>query len=230
MRAYISLTPNTEPVPFDYQSKLAGTFHKWLGPNQEHGGLSLYSLSWLKGSKKRNDMLTFPDGAEWFISSPDRALIKRVVDGIFNDADVCYGMKVQGITLRETPDFGSEQRFVLNSPVLVKRLEEGQKNETHYTWKQPEANHYMTQTLRCKLEKGGLADKTIEAQFDLSYPGAKTKMVKYRKGTDKDGNIHFISNRANMCPVILKGDPEAIGFAWDVGLGNSTGIGFGALV
>ena len=27
----------------------------------------------------------------------------------------------------------------------------------------------------------------------------------------------------------LKGSPEQIAFAWDVGVGNSTGIGFGAL-
>jgi CRISPR/Cas system endoribonuclease Cas6 (RAMP superfamily) len=29
--------------------------------------------------------------------------------------------------------------------------------------------------------------------------------------------------------VIIKGTPEQLAFAWNVGLGNSTGIGFGAL-
>jgi len=30
--------------------------------------------------------------------------------------------------------------------------------------------------------------------------------------------------------VIVEGDPRAVQFAWEVGVGNSTGIGFGALV
>jgi CRISPR-associated endoribonuclease Cas6 len=38
-----------------------------------------------------------------------------------------------------------------------------------------------------------------------------------------------IANKANWCPVIIKGRPETKLFAWNVGLGNSTGIGFGAI-
>jgi CRISPR/Cas system endoribonuclease Cas6 (RAMP superfamily) len=33
----------------------------------------------------------------------------------------------------------------------------------------------------------------------------------------------------NWCPIIIKGKPETKLFAWNVGLGNSTGIGFGAI-
>jgi CRISPR/Cas system endoribonuclease Cas6 (RAMP superfamily) len=29
--------------------------------------------------------------------------------------------------------------------------------------------------------------------------------------------------------VIVEGSAEAVGFAWNVGIGNGTGIGFGAL-
>lgn len=38
-----------------------------------------------------------------------------------------------------------------------------------------------------------------------------------------------IGNRANMCPVIIDGRPETKAFAWEVGIGNSTGIGFGSI-
>ena len=220
MRLYIELSPNQKPVPFTYQAKLVGSFHKWLGKNSIHDAISMYSLSWLTGSKKYKGMLEFPEGARWFISSPDRALIKNLVDGIFSDPELAYGMKVQSLTLRETPDFGKEHRFLVNSPVLVKRKLEGDENETHFIWNQPESDHYLTETLQHKLENAGISGKLIEAGFDRNYAGAKTKMVQYKD----------INNRASLCPVFLKGDPEAISFAWDVGVGNSTGIGFGALV
>ena len=52
MRIHISTTKNTSLVPFDYQQKLVGTIHKWIGTNSIHDHISLYSFSWLKGGKK----------------------------------------------------------------------------------------------------------------------------------------------------------------------------------
>lgn len=45
MRITIRTTPNTELVPFDYQQKLVGTIHKWIGNNSIHDKISLYSFS-----------------------------------------------------------------------------------------------------------------------------------------------------------------------------------------
>ena len=53
MRLHFFLTPNRQPVPFSYQHFLTGAFHKWLGANELHDNLSLYSLSWLDGSRMR---------------------------------------------------------------------------------------------------------------------------------------------------------------------------------
>ena len=36
MRIHLISTENKEIVPFDYQQKLVGTLHKWLGENN-HG-------------------------------------------------------------------------------------------------------------------------------------------------------------------------------------------------
>ncbi len=46
MRKYLRTTPNTQSVPIDYQQKLVGTIHKWVGENNNlHGDISLYSFS-----------------------------------------------------------------------------------------------------------------------------------------------------------------------------------------
>ena len=82
MRLYLKLSKNKQTVPFDYQVNLVGALHKWLGQNDLHDELSLYSMSWLNGnSRVQGKGLSFPNGAEWFISSPDEVFIKKILRG-----------------------------------------------------------------------------------------------------------------------------------------------------
>lgn len=59
----------------------------------------------------------------------------------------------------------------------------------------------------------------VSVRIDKTFEKAHIKLIDY-KG---------ILNKVNMCPVIISGSQEQIAFAWSVGLGFSTGIGFGAL-
>ncbi|MEM9990733.1 MAG: CRISPR-associated protein Cas6, partial [Bacteroidota bacterium] len=86
MRVYLQLTPNREIVPFNYQQKLVGIFHRWLGENNDfHDDISLYSLSWLGNGRMRRDRrgYDFRYGATFFISSPLEHLHTKAVSGIF---------------------------------------------------------------------------------------------------------------------------------------------------
>ena len=217
MRLYLRLTSNNKLVPFDYQRFLVGTFHKWIGSNDIHNDLSLYSLSWLTDGKANNGGLNFRNGSGWFISAADDSLIKTVLRGITLDSTVCFGMDVKEVTIQKTPDFESEHRFSVNSPVLVKKSTDG--HQRHLGFEERESDEIMTLILKAKLQKSGINSDGVEVQFDRSYGGAKRKMVTYRG----------VGNKANLCPVIVHGTSEQIGFAWNVGIGHSTGIGFGAL-
>lgn len=218
MRVYLRLSPNTEACPFDYQSKLVGCLHNWLGENQVHDRLSLYSMSWLTaGRVVKKRFLDFAEGAVWFISSPDVSLIKQVIRGVQERPDVAFGMRVEEIILKEAPNFGSEATFRVATPVLVKRYE-GDRT-IHYSYKDTATDALLTETLCRKLEEAGLGCEGVKVTFDRTYTNAKQKLVTY-KGT---------GNKANICPVRIQGSPEVLAFAWNVGIGNSTGIGFGAL-
>lgn len=217
MRMHLKLTANKQPVPFDHLTFLVGAFHKWVGENDIHNDLSLYSLSWLKGGKGNKKGLSFPNGTTWFISAFDESLIKKIIAGIRNSPEVCCGMIVQEIVLQQTPTFESERIFTVNSPVLVKQLVE--KEQKHLSFSELKADEILTNILKSKLVKAGVNEEGVNVYFDRSYNQAKTKLVNYRN----------IGNKANICPVIVQGTPEQIGFAWNVGIGHSTGIGFGAL-
>jgi CRISPR-associated endoribonuclease Cas6 len=218
MRVYLKLSSNKTLVDFNYQSRLVGTLHKWIGNNELHGKQSLFSMSWLSGGKALGSKgLEFPNGAQWFISAYDEDLIKKIVSGVMLAPEVSFGMKVADITLRDTPEFNEETRFFLGSPVLVKRnMNEKQR---HFTYLEADTDTYLTETIQHKLSLAGLPSDGISVRFDRSDGRAKTKLVTYRG----------VQNKANYCPVIINGTPQQIGFAWNVGIGNSTGIGFGSL-
>lgn len=224
MRLHFQLTPNTQTVPFDYQHFLTGYFHKLLGDNDLHDGLSLYSLGWLSGGvTKQNGKplggLNFPGGARWFVSAHDGELLQKLVDGAMRAPEVCCGMSVQEIRIQQTPDFGSRFCFKAASPILA-RSKEIAGRVTHYTCKDAEADGVLTQTLRHKLDAAGLDSANATVRFDRSYRNPKIKLV----------TIKGISHKCSVCPVIVEGSPEAVAFAWNVGAGHLTGNGFGSLL
>lgn len=225
MRLRLRLSGNQHPVPFDYQHQLIGALHKRLGQDNDlHDRLSLYSSSWLHGGHAAGDHLRFPRGAEWLVSFYDERLIEAFVDRTLADPELCYGMRVTEITQQPAPRFGTSHTFRTGSPVLARaphpRDAPGQPRHLIYT--DPEADDVLTEILRRKMDAAGLdpAHRATRVGFDRTYRAAKTKLV----------TIKNISNRASVCPVRLEGTPEGIAFAWTVGVGHSTGSGFGCLL
>ncbi|MBA2620668.1 MAG: CRISPR-associated endoribonuclease Cas6 [Acidobacteria bacterium] len=230
MRLYFTLSPNTEPVSFDYQHRLTGVFHKWLKENSLHDRISLYSLSWLDGGFARNGSLHFPNGAKWFVSFYEEQYAERLVNGALFQPEMFGGMRVLQIEQKKTPDFGTKYKFKVASPVFIKgkRPEDGTPPH-HYLFNEPESDALLTATLRHKMDEANLADqhKTVKVAFDREFQSPKTKKVNIEKF--KDGARLFIEHKASVCPVIVEGTPEAVRFAWNVGIGNGTGSCFGSL-
>lgn len=225
MRLHFQLSPNKSAVPFNYPHFLTGTFHRWLGANELHEGLSLYSLGWLQGGCKRGEALAFPRGATWFVSAPDTTagddLLARVADAALKEPSVCCGMEVAEIQAQRTPEFGESRVFHADSPVFIRGEKVGDK-DPHILYDDPRANEYLTRTLRHKLDKAGLGEHAASARmsFDPTFKHPKTRLIHVKDNVYK---------RANVCPIIVEGAPEAVQFVWNVGAGNLTGSGFGSL-
>lgn len=132
MRIHLKTNPINEKVPFNYQPKLTGTLHKWLGNNMLHDSLSLYSFSWLKNSRQGSGGLNFPNGAEWFFSSYDDSILKHLVKGIQSDPTINFGLTIKEIMIKEYPTFSNAVAFSVASPVFIKRrLNESIKHFTY---------------------------------------------------------------------------------------------------
>ena len=217
MRIYLKTDARNILLPFDHQHLLTGTIHKWLGWNNEHGELSLYSYSWLEGGRKAGSGLRFDNGASFFFSSHHPELIRRLVTGIQANPVLFRGLEIAEIIAQEDPDLSHRDRFFTASPVFIKRRVDDQIG--HILYDNPRANTYLKETVTTKLKKAGIDDESFDIRFDTEYPKARTKLITY-KG---------IGNKASWCPVYIQGRPGTKVFIWNVGLGNSTGIGFGAI-
>jgi len=217
MRIHLKIRSSQKTVPFDHQKLLTATIHKWIGWNNEHGTVSLYSFSQIEGGKAGSAGLQFPDQTYLFFSSFNPDLIKRIIEGIRTDPTMFFGLTVSEIIIQDDPDLSNRSLFFPASPIFIKRrVYEG---EDHILYNDFRANDCLKETLLTRMTKAGLSDESLMVKFDSNYPKSRTKKITYNK----------IQNRASWCPVIIEAKPETKLFAWNVGLGNSTGIGFGAI-
>lgn len=219
MRIYLKTTPNSENVPFDYQQRMIGVLHKWLGINQLHDLMSLYSFSWLMNGKIVKNGVSFEKGARWFISFYDEKYVKNIIKTILNDPEMFSGLIVTDINIQEKAYLQDQNYFRLASPIFIKRKIEN--NIQFYTFEDAEANDLLVETIKHKMKLANLpVDETLKLSFDLNYLNKKIKKAR----------IHNIDNKCSMCPVIIEGKEYTKDFIWNVGLGNSTGSGFGAIL
>jgi CRISPR-associated endoribonuclease Cas6 len=218
MRLYLKLTKTKETIPFNYQPYLTGAMHKWIGENNlEHDRLSLYSFSWLQNVNAKGNGINLTSDSYFFISAHNTELIKKILKGILSDPSVCFGANVSDVKLVGEPKFSNCEVFFIGSPIFIKRRFDNKIK--HIVYNEADCSKYMTETLQKKLAATNLPTEGLNVKFDTSYSLAKTKIIRYKE----------VDNRVNICPVIIEGTPEQIAFAWNVGVGNSTGIGFGSL-
>lgn len=223
MKFRIQLSPNTERVPFDYMHRLTGVFHYWLGPNDLHGMLSLYSLSTLLGGSIAEDRtgFDFPQGAWWEIGIHDVEIAERLIKGLLLKPPVFYGMEVRKVDRLRPPEFRN-RKFVFraNSPVILRQNRDDGSRE-FLLHDHPDASVCMHRVMDKKLNAAGIKEKVGQyaLYFDAAYKTPKTKLIRFKE-TDLKGSV---------CPIVAIGSPEFMEFVWTVGVGELTGVGFGSV-
>ncbi|WP_187478270.1 CRISPR-associated endoribonuclease Cas6 [Amniculibacterium sp. G2-70] len=218
MRIYLKLTKNNKPIPFNYQELLTGVIHKWIGANNEiHGKTGQFSFSWIQNTVANKSGIELKRDAYFFISSRNEGLVKQIVKNILKDPEMFSGVSVFDVQIKDTPAFSISEKFLMASPVLLKMKVENKIR--HITLEDKNFETILTDNLKHKLEKSHLNSEGLSIKINPNTNFKETKLVTY-KG---------IKNRTSFVPIIINGTPEQIAFAWDNGLGNSTGIGFGAL-
>jgi CRISPR-associated endoribonuclease Cas6 len=215
MRLQIKLTPNTEPVPFSYQSELISALRRWTGGRQ-YTGISTYGFSWLTGALVQDETLAFPRGTRWTIGAYDEDMLRTIVNNADIDPPLFCGMEAREVQYIAPPQFGTLQTFNAATPILARHHETRQ----HLPHNDPFAAETLTVAHRSRMAAVGLDPDELEyVKFDQSYTAARPKIV----------NIGDMKWKGNLCPVIVSGSPAAVKLAWTCGVGHLTGSGCGWL-
>lgn len=170
------LSSNHEGIPFDYPYKLCGLFHHWLGPNDLHNMLSLYSLGWLKGrSIVKDGELYFPGGATWDIGIHNDEIAERLMRGPLLKEFRFYGMALRKVERLQPPSFKEgEHRFLAASPIFLRKVEDD-GTRTHVLYDHPESAAILNRVFRSKADEARRKDfYDLDIKFDLSFPKPKT--------------------------------------------------------
>ena len=91
---FINCPCQLEDSPVNRPLSPVGLFHHWLGSNELHGKISLYSPGWLKGKAEvSNGALHFSRGAAWDIGIHNSGVSEQMIRGLLLKDFVFHGMQ-----------------------------------------------------------------------------------------------------------------------------------------
>lgn len=223
MRIKINFTKNTELVPINEQHTLSASyFHKCLGNNDLHDKPSDYCLSPLMGGKFDNGFLNFENGGYIIVSSNDMEIITKIMIGSTNNKELGYGMQFNGIKDRSASYHNGWNNFASLSPILLSKSIDNHKRFFYTLKNKEEYISNLEERTKRKLLK-------IDSNLDLR--NFKIEIPEYNSSSHKIKKImvHNVTNFANQHHLNIFCNSEVAELLSNVGIGQSTGCGFGTI-
>jgi len=217
MRIKIKLSGTLNKLPINNQHIVNGFFHKLIGENNKyHDSFSDYNVSSLRGGKFiGNNEISFKDGGYIMVSTHDMEIMQLLVIGMLKYKKFHKDINIDGFDyLPNEKYYDGWNYFKTLSPILLK------KNNTFSTINDKDfVENLKNQTIR-KLK--AINSKINLNAFDIiikKHPAHKVKSVL----------IKNVINHATQCQLDIKCTKEVAQLLYDVGIGNSTGSGFGMI-
>lgn len=252
MKIRFTLSKPKGTIPKDYQHLLAGAFYDSLKKvslandnkyDDYHGKINVHVMSQLYGTKKMYDgsLIAQPnmDFLSWYIASPDHDMLLQVCSQLWKKKTLILGsINILKFDILLPITSEKTHRFLAQSPIILKK---NINNETHYyvvddggektitkMGKKSSFHIHRDNEACAKIMKENILHKArvlnvkinegFKIYFDENYKKKKVRNVIVKKS---------IKAFTSTCPVIVEADNETINFISEIGLGNSTAMGFG---
>lgn len=239
MRFKISFTKSIEKVPNTITNEIVYKFfHKVLGTNEYHNVRGNYVLSNLNGSKLDKELNMFDfHNPHFYISSSDNNLLINFITKLKSTDTLGYGMKYKKYEVINDKLFLSKDyvfnQFYTLTPLLIL---DGEDNIILNT---DNVNELKTKISVKKFNdvefSKFLTDKTknmLSKITDEKYDDLKISVVNNQNNKVK--KIYFNKYKksyfATNCLLSINANPKITELLYNIGLGNSTGCGYGFLV
>ena len=221
-------------IPYNSNYTLATIIYNALEDQQyatelhDDRGFKYFTFSQVQIPKFQieSDGLISKDGRfHVLVSSASEEFIKNLWHGLFKDPYVDFHgaqIEVEKADILEKPVFKDSIQFRTLSPIVIRTIKNGK------TWDLPAGAPQFWEQLKDNLLKK-------YKQFHGNYDGNENitvnlndKTVKQKRVIIKKGDLE-IYHRAYQMRFGISADPRLLEFAYDVGLGEKTGMGFGMI-
>jgi len=223
MRLKINFSKNLTSVRINNQSDVNYFIYtKCLGKNNKyHNAKNDYSISNLYGGKLNLDKktLSFNNGGFIIISSKNEEFLNDIIKGLYNNDVLFNGMKFINIEFISENFYDGWNYFSTLSPFIIKKYISKDKYD-FYTFNDDNFNEIITERTKNKLLK-------INNKLNLSE--FKIEILKHNKHKIKKILIKNVKNYANQCQINIFCKKEVAELIYNLGIGQSTGCGFGTI-
>lgn len=211
----IILTKPNVNIPVNNQHYVNGFFHKVLGENNKwHDTFSEYAISSLQGGTFNNGYLTFKKEPYFIISSENPEFIDTVMDNITKvDANI-FGMVFKGMKIQDYLVNKYFDKVITISPILLKE----KSTNRHVTVQDSDFIDVLTKNCVNKLRHEGIEDKSFKIEIRNPEKAKKKKIT-----------VGKVENICSMVSLVVYGKKETRNTLYNLGLGHSTGCGFGTI-
>ena len=245
MRIKVNFSKNTSGVPNNNKVVLE-YLHRCLGrDNKYHDKASSYNVSHLYGgeiSQQELNTLNFPNGGYFVVSSMDNEFMSKVLMGLLGNPDISYGIKFTNIEHINEQFITGWNHFAVLSPFIIKgnygkndysfMTLNGEYKRSDGKWSVEENEKYNFQNvvkeyLINKLKK--IDDSLDLTSFNVKIDEFDRDGKKHNKHKVKKVYVKNVLNYANQCQVSIHCNKRVAELLYNIGIGQSTGAGFGAM-
>lgn len=217
MRIKVIFNANGKKIPFINQHMLNGYIHKCIGKdNKFHDGFSDYCISMLCGGKMFDkESIIFEDKAFFTVTSSNEEFLSSVMIGIMGNP-MFNGMPLDTITPMSEKFYNGKNYFATLSPILLKRkLDRGK-----YEFITGDNADYVSELKASIIRKLNSLSIEVPSDFDVIVESNIKKKSIMVKNVKNVGNLHLLTIIAPR---------EIAETIYNIGIGNSTGSGFGTI-
>ena len=203
-------------LPFNNQKELNSFIYKTLGDNNSyHDSFSDYSISSIQGGRMYDKKHIIFDKSQPYIqvASENNQFIGDLINGLNKREYMFFNLEFEKI---EFLSFNINSRFdtiLTISPVIVK-----DENGKKISIDNKDFISYLKKNCIEKLRHKGIVDETFDISLRHSEK-AKQKMIM----------VGDIFNISSIISLYVYGKPKSRETLYNLGLGGSTGSGFGAI-
>lgn len=227
MRIKVKFKANETPIESVMNSHINGFVNKVLGENNKwHGKFSPYSVSGMYGGVLYDDKsFQYPNGGYFIVASSNAEFIGDFLKGLLSldDDSKVLSMPFDGFEPYDIKPM-SDYSIITLENVYLQKKEKNHKKEV-YTFEN--CDDYLDKLLENsvkKLIKEGISERAAKSiKFSPHHP--EKWNVKYCKYKMKDN--HPLINKVSNIKLYVTGNKKARKMLFDMGVGNSTGFGFG---